>query len=413
MNEYNFNAHITEKLFNRFGGSERKETVVLDDGNEYLLKLPDPVRELGRDLSYINNAFSEFLGCRIMRLLGIPVQDVILGEYTAKSSTGEERTYIACACKNLETDGYRLSEAELTSLSSADDTKGAQTPSFETIGEIAKYTPGISEQEIRKFYAEMFVADAFIGNTDRHNGNWGFLSKIGNERKLAPVYDCGSCLCPLVADELLSDRFADNEAMNGMSVIKDRNGSKISYRQYLYSCENEDVNRALAVIVPRIEMGEILKLIEATPYISDARKRFYSRFLVTKYQRVLVPALEKLHERNLSFAERTISGDELYASYKKTVRPLRDIPMFEKREIRICGRQLNAIRADEGSVILADPITKKSEAVISPRSNNAEAWRSLQILSQTFGAPVQKLVVEAERADEQPKGKDKPGKMAR
>jgi len=48
MNEYNFNEHIIEKLFNRFGGSERKETVVLDDGNEYLLKLPDPIRELGR-----------------------------------------------------------------------------------------------------------------------------------------------------------------------------------------------------------------------------------------------------------------------------------------------------------------------------------------------------------------------------
>jgi len=400
MNEYNFNEHIIEKLFNRFGGSERKETVVLDDGNEYLLKLPDPIRELGRDLSYINNSFSEFLGCRIMKLLGLPVQDVILGEYTAKSSTREERTYIACACKNLEMDGYRLSEAELTSLSSADDTKGAQTPSFETIREIAKYTPGISEQEIRKFYAELFVADAFIGNTDRHNGNWGFLSKIGNERKLAPVYDCGSCLCPLVSDDLLSDRLADNEAMNGMSVIKDSSGNRISYRQYLYSCENKDVNQALTEIVPRIEMSEILKLVEATPYISETRKRFYSRFLISKYQRVLVPALEKLHEKDLSFAERTISGDELYASYKKTIRPLRDIPVFEKSEVRICGRRLSAIRADEGSVILVDPVAKKSEAVISPRSNNAEAWRSLQILSQTFGTPIQKLVVEVDRANE-------------
>lgn len=126
-----------------------------------------------------------------------------------------------------------------------------------------------------------------------------------------------------------------------------------------------------------------------------------------------MPALEKLHERKLTFAERTISKEELYANYKKTIRQLRDIPVFEKRKVRICGRQLNAIRADEGSVILVDPVAQKSEAVISPRSNNAEAWRSLQILSQTFGTSIQKLVVEVDRANEQPKEKNKPGKMAR
>lgn len=93
---YNLNEHIISKLINKYGCSERKETILLDDDNEYLLKLPDPAREIHLNLSYINNAISEYLGCKIIKGIGLPVQDVILGEYTTKSSSGEDKTYIAC-----------------------------------------------------------------------------------------------------------------------------------------------------------------------------------------------------------------------------------------------------------------------------------------------------------------------------
>lgn len=91
MNEYCFNDHIVKKLINKYGGSERKETIVLDDGYEYLLKLPDPTREKKRMLSYINNSISEYIGCKIMEKLKLSVQKVILGEYTTISSTGEKQ----------------------------------------------------------------------------------------------------------------------------------------------------------------------------------------------------------------------------------------------------------------------------------------------------------------------------------
>ena len=150
MEKYNLNEHIVKRLINRYGGSERKETIVLDDGKQYLLKLPDPTREVKRELSYINNAVSEYLGCKIIKEIGLPVQEVIIGEYSTPSfSTGQTKTYIACACRNLEENGYSLAEAERTSLGSDDDTKGASLPSFSTLAKIAQYTPGISEEEIR------------------------------------------------------------------------------------------------------------------------------------------------------------------------------------------------------------------------------------------------------------------------
>ena len=33
----------------------------------------------------------------------------------------------------------------------------------------------IDTKEIKEKFWDMFVIDSLIGNTDRHNGNWGFL----------------------------------------------------------------------------------------------------------------------------------------------------------------------------------------------------------------------------------------------
>ena len=33
----------------------------------------------------------------------------------------------------------------------------------------------IDVKKIKEKFFEMFIIDGLIGNTDRHNGNWGFL----------------------------------------------------------------------------------------------------------------------------------------------------------------------------------------------------------------------------------------------
>ena len=77
----NLTNHITKTLLNEYAGSEKKKTVLMDDGNKYLLKFPDPIREKGKDLSYINNAISEYISCSIYNIIGISAQKTILGEY--------------------------------------------------------------------------------------------------------------------------------------------------------------------------------------------------------------------------------------------------------------------------------------------------------------------------------------------
>lgn len=49
-----------------FGGSEQKRAYEID-GKIYMVKFPDPVRQKKNDLSYMNNQFSEYIGCHIFR----------------------------------------------------------------------------------------------------------------------------------------------------------------------------------------------------------------------------------------------------------------------------------------------------------------------------------------------------------
>ncbi len=396
---YNINEHIVSKLINKYGGSERKESILLDDDNEYLLKLPDPAREVHLSLSYINNAISEYLGCKIIKDIGLPVQDVILGEYTTRSSSGTDKTYIACACKNLATDGYSLAEAEKTSLGSDGNTKEATIPSFSTLEKIAKYTPDISEQEIREFYSNQFVADAFIGNRDRHNGNWGFLtSKHGN--KISPIYDCGSSLCPLYHDEELSEKTAVNEAYNDISAIRDKDGNQIKYRSFLMSGENEDVNSALKRIVPRINMANIEQIIYDTPYISERRRTFYMTFLDTKYQNILLPALDNLLTHDINHQLKTSdTPEDIYQTYSAVIKQWTLLPMFERSRWNINGYSREIMRVGKKYLLFIDPNSQETTDVIISRSNNKEAYISLQKLSIRYGTDITKLKDRITRED--------------
>lgn len=46
--------------FNNYQGSEKKKTLIYNN-IKYLVKFPDPIREKSKNISYINNAFSEYI----------------------------------------------------------------------------------------------------------------------------------------------------------------------------------------------------------------------------------------------------------------------------------------------------------------------------------------------------------------
>jgi len=264
---------------NSYKGSEKKKTLIYDN-KKYLVKFPDPVREKNKNISYINNAFSEYVGSNVFKILGFETQNTILGTYTYN-----EKEKIVCACEDFTDNNNVLYEFENLALSTNPDKKieTGLVDILDVIEEAKKLIPNDTKE---KFW-DMFVLDSLIGNTDRHNGNWGFLvNRKNNKIQFSPIYDCGSCLNPMLEDkqiEELNETEMKNLAINCYSCIKE-NGKKINYMQYIKSMKNKDCNNAIDRVFTRINIEQINKFIDEISCMSYARKEFYKKIIGLRYE---------------------------------------------------------------------------------------------------------------------------------
>lgn len=263
--------------FNRYKGSEKKKTLIYDS-KRYLVKFPDPIREKNKNISYINNAYSEYVGSNIFRIVGFKVQNTILGKY---KYNGNDK--IVCACEDFTDEENELYEFESIALSSNPDKKiGTEV---EDIMEVIQTNKMICPDTSKMFW-KMFIIDALIGNTDRHNGNWGFLINVKTQKiEFSPIYDCGSCLNPLLEDteiEKLDEIAIKNLAINCYSCLRE-NGKRINYINYIKKMKNKECNDAIKEIFLDIKINEINKFIDEIEGISNIRKAFYKSIINYRY----------------------------------------------------------------------------------------------------------------------------------
>lgn len=263
--------------FNRYKGSEKKKTLIYDS-KRYLVKFPDPIREKNKNISYINNAYSEYVGSNIFRIVGFKVQNTILGKY---KYNGNDK--IVCACEDFTDEENELYEFESIALSSNPDKKiGTEV---EDIMEVIQTNRMICSDTSKMFW-KMFIIDALIGNTDRHNGNWGFLINVKTQKiEFSPIYDCGSCLNPLLEDteiEKLDEIAIKNLAINCYSCLRE-NGKRINYINYIKKMKNKECNDAIKEIFLDIKINEINKFIDEIEGISNIRKAFYKSIINYRY----------------------------------------------------------------------------------------------------------------------------------
>ena len=267
-----------EKL-NNYRGSEKKKTLVYN-GKKYLVKFPDPIREKNKNISYINNAFSEYVGSNIFKIVGFETQNTILGTYTYN-----EKEKIVCACEDFTDENHVLYEFENLALSTNPDKK-IETELADILEVIEETKMMIPEDTKDKFW-DMFIIDSLIGNTDRHNGNWGFLvNSKSNKIEFAPIYDCGSCLNPMLEDteiEKFNEVELKNLAINCYSCIKE-NGKKINYTTYIKSRKNEECNKAICRMFGKINIQDIDGFIDEIPHMSESRKNFYKAIIKLRYE---------------------------------------------------------------------------------------------------------------------------------
>lgn len=276
-----------------YSGANGKKIAIEYNGKPYMLKFPPSGNGKPTELSYTNSCISEHIASSIFNMLGIKAQETILGTFTIK---GKEK--IVCACLDFTEGGkllYDFCSIKNTVLDSDSNGSGTELDDILETIEKQQYVDPI---ELKEHFWNVFVADALLGNFDRHNGNWGFLYDSKNQkREIAPIYDCGSCLLPQADDKIMMDALNNDEAMNmriyqfPTSAIK-LYGKKINYYDFLSSGEYEDCNRAVKRICERVDMDKIRTFIDEVPYISDLQKEFYKEYILARYNIILRPTYE-------------------------------------------------------------------------------------------------------------------------
>ncbi len=278
-----------------YNGANGKKIAIIFENELYMLKFPPSGENKLTELSYTNSCVSEHIASTVFNMVGIEAQHTLLGTY---SVSGKEK--LVCACKDFTADGSRFFDfCSIKNTILDSDSNGSGTELADILDTIEKQTY-VDPQIALSFFWSMFVVDALLGNFDRHNGNWGFLySDEKGQARVAPVYDCGSCLLPQADEKIMKQVLEDENALHARifqfptSAVKYR-GKKINYYDFLTSTDNSNCFDAIKEIAPKIKISEIEKFIDSVPYISDLQKRFYKLYISSRYELLLLPVYQRM-----------------------------------------------------------------------------------------------------------------------
>ncbi len=280
-----------------YTGANGSKIAVMYNGELYMLKFPVPPSR-NKEMSYTNGCISEYLGSHIFEIIGIPVQETLLGTFI---KNGKEKVVVAC--KDFTADDTVLQDFASLKNTIIDSEHNGYGTELSDIMTAIEEQQIIDSTELKKHFWDVFIVDALIGNWDRHNGNWGFLyNRRTDEITLAPIYDCGSCLYPQ-ADETIMEATLNDSAERDLRIFQiplsgiKIEGKKINYFDFISSLKNKDCNAALKRIVPTIDMRKINALIDDTPFISDLQKDFYKTMLTERKEKILDKSLQLLRRR--------------------------------------------------------------------------------------------------------------------
>ena len=283
-----------------YAGANGNKICIMYEGEPYMLKFPSMAKR-NKDMSYSNSCFSEYLGCQIYESIGIPVQKTMLGTYVVR---GREKIVVACG--DFTEPGIVLQDFASLKNQMIDSERNGYGTELSDILQTFEEQNVLDSVILKERFWDMFIVDALIGNWDRHNGNWGFLYDTRTDgMSLAPVYDCGSSLYPQADENIMKSVLEKPGELNARiyevptSAIM-INGKKIKYFDFISSLGNEDCNRAMRRIVPRIDMEHIRQIIEDTPLLSGLQRRFLYTMLAERKRLILDFSLEKL-ERDMRF----------------------------------------------------------------------------------------------------------------
>jgi len=270
-----------------YGGKNGNKICVNYENEYYMVKFP-PKPSKNPEMSYTNSCISEDIGCRIFASLGFDTQETFLARYGNK---------IVVACKDFVVGGFSFKEFAHLKNAVIDSSQSGYGTELSDVLHTIHEQELFSSDKLENYFWNMFVSDALIGNFDRHNGNWGFLiNENTTEVKIAPVFDCGSCLYPQMKEDGMKYVLGNNNEIEKRlfefpnSVLRYK-GVKINYLRYLTETNNECCIKSLKDICDKVDLKTINKIIDDTPYISESYKEFLSKMINERKVHILDKAL--------------------------------------------------------------------------------------------------------------------------
>jgi len=271
-----------------YGGANGNKIGIIHQGDTYMLKFP-PKPTRNPELSYANSCIAEYVACHIFKTLGMDTQDTLLGQYNDK---------VAVACKDFEVDGFILKDFAHLKNTIIDSEQNGYGTDLDDILNTIHEQQIVSPVKLEAFFWNMFISDALLGNFDRHNGNWGFLiNGATGEVKIAPVFDCGSCLYPQLDENNMSHVMENEKEIEERIYVYptsaiQQDKKKLNYAQFLATTKNEECHAALKRIGGRIDLSKINAVVDNTPFISETHRQFLKMMIKERKEKIIDNALE-------------------------------------------------------------------------------------------------------------------------
>lgn len=281
-----------------YGGANGLKNGISINNEDYLLKT---IPLFDNDLTRYD-AFSEYVSSHIFELLGIDVQKTLFGVNNLNGNLE-----YAVACKDFVPENCNLVEFNKVENSLIFSTK-KHTPLEQTLY-LFEHLDFIDPTIVKDRFWTQFAVDAFIGNWDRHDGNWGFIipRKESNEIVLAPIFDNGSSLFSRISDKDLNKVILQGSILDISSKVSssltDNLGKMLNYVDFISTTNHKECIDKIEWLVDSIDLNKVDDIIYSVDEIPEIRKDFISEMLGVKKELILKDCLieNKSKIRSTSF----------------------------------------------------------------------------------------------------------------
>lgn len=284
MKNTDFNNY--RKIPLELGGALPKIAIWIDD-SVYMIKEGKQKNNM-----YQKSYIAEYIASLLANKIGIDCQEVILGTYDNKP---------VCACKLFTKGSYKIhpyKDIRDSSLYTNVDRSGYELDEvIEVISNYKNFT--INTKEHLDRFMIMTCFDAFIGNSDRHWGNWGFIGNLKEYVSLSPLYDNGNSMSSLLSEKKMKkaltlpedefvNQFVKNTPISQIKFNKQRKSFYEIFQQYDFSCYISTISNNLKVtdIKKIILEDENLKLL-----CTNIELEFFIKYLELRYKYFIGGAL--------------------------------------------------------------------------------------------------------------------------